>query len=80
VDYPEVTAVARQFAQQFGVGDRYDYLEGALRQIDFGQKEYDVVILGHIIHTEGEKWGKTLTSKSYRALKPGVPPLSQPVL
>ena len=71
LDYPEVTAVARQFTQQFGVGDRYDYLEGDLRQVDFGQKEYDVVILGHIIHTEGEKWGKTLISKSYRALKPG---------
>src|SRR5262245_56377769 len=71
LDYPEVTAVTRQFAQQFGVADRYDYLEGDLRQIDFGQKEYDVVILGHIIHTEGEKWGKILINKSYKALKPG---------
>jgi 3-hydroxy-5-methyl-1-naphthoate 3-O-methyltransferase len=71
LDYPEVTAVTRQFAQQFGVGDRYDYLEGDLRQLDFGQKEYDVVILGHIIHSEGEKWGKVLINKSYKALKPG---------
>jgi ubiquinone/menaquinone biosynthesis C-methylase UbiE len=71
VDYPEVTAVTREYAQQFGVADRYDYLEGDLRQISFGQKEYDLVILGHIIHTEGEKWGKTLISKSYKALKPG---------
>jgi 3-hydroxy-5-methyl-1-naphthoate 3-O-methyltransferase len=71
LDYPEVTAVTRQFAQQFGVADRYDYLEGDLRQIDFGQKQYDVVILGHILHTEGEKWGKTLVSKSFKALKPG---------
>ena len=31
LDYPEVTAVTRQFAQQFGVGDRYDYLEGDRR-------------------------------------------------
>jgi hypothetical protein len=29
------------------------------------------VILGHIIHTEGEKWGKMLINKSYKALKPG---------
>jgi ubiquinone/menaquinone biosynthesis C-methylase UbiE len=71
VDYPEVTAVTREFAQNFGVADRYDYLEGDLRQIDLGQKAFDVVILGHIIHTEGEKWGKTLIEKSYRALKPG---------
>jgi len=71
LDYPEVTAVTRQYAQQFGVADRYDYLEGDLRQIDFGQKQYDIVILGHVIHTEGEKWGKTLITKSYKALKPG---------
>jgi ubiquinone/menaquinone biosynthesis C-methylase UbiE len=69
VDYPEVTAVARQFAQRLGVADRYDYLEGNLREVDFGRKKYDLVILGHIIHTEGEKWGKKLIQKSSRALK-----------
>jgi len=71
LDYPEVTAVTREYAQQFRVAHQYDYLEGDLRQIDFGQKQYDVVILGHIIHSEGEKWGKVLISKSYKALKPG---------
>jgi ubiquinone/menaquinone biosynthesis C-methylase UbiE len=71
MDYPEVTVITREYARQFGVADRYDYLEGDLRQTDFGQQEYDVVILGHIIHTEGEKWGKALIAKSYKALKPG---------
>jgi ubiquinone/menaquinone biosynthesis C-methylase UbiE len=71
VDYPEVTAITREYAKNFGLAARYDYLEGDLRQIDFGQGEYDVVILGHIIHTEGEKWGKALIAKSYKALKPG---------
>ena len=71
MDYPEVTAVTRQYAAELGVAGRYDYLEGDLRQVDFGREQYDVVILGHIIHTEGEKWGKALISKSYNALKPG---------
>jgi ubiquinone/menaquinone biosynthesis C-methylase UbiE len=71
LDYPEVTVVTREYAQQFRVAHKYDYLEGDLRQIDFRQKQYDVVILGHIIHSEGEKWGKVLISKSYKALKPG---------
>jgi 3-hydroxy-5-methyl-1-naphthoate 3-O-methyltransferase len=71
LDYPEVTAVTREYAQQFRVAHQYDYLEGDLRQMDFGQKQYDVVILGHIIHSEGEKWGKVLITKSYKALKPG---------
>jgi 3-hydroxy-5-methyl-1-naphthoate 3-O-methyltransferase len=69
VDYPEVTPVARQFAERFGVADRYDYLEGNLRQIDFGRNRFDLVILGHIVHSEGERWGKKLIKKSYGALK-----------
>ena len=69
VDYPEVTPVARQFTERFGVADRYDYIEGNLREIDFGRDKYDLVILGHIIHSEGEKWGKKLIKKSFRALR-----------
>jgi ubiquinone/menaquinone biosynthesis C-methylase UbiE len=69
VDYPEVTPVARQFAERLGVADRYDYLEGNLREIDFGRSRYDLVLLGHIIHSEGEQWGKKLVNKSYAALK-----------
>jgi SAM-dependent methyltransferase len=69
VDYPEVTPVARQFTERFGVADRYDYTEGNLREIDFGRDKYDLVILGHIIHSEGEKWGKKLIKKSFRALR-----------
>jgi len=68
VDYPEVTPIARQFAARLGVADRYDYLEGNLRELDFGRGRYDLVILGHIIHSEGEKWGKKLVKKSARAL------------
>jgi len=69
VDYPEVNRVAREFTTRLGVADRYEYLEGNLREVDFGRKKYDLVILGHIIHTEGEKWGKKLIKKSSRALK-----------
>lgn len=68
LDYEEVTPIARRFAERFGVADRYDYIEGNLREIDFGRNRYDLVILGHIIHSEGEKWGKKLIKKAYRAL------------
>jgi 3-hydroxy-5-methyl-1-naphthoate 3-O-methyltransferase len=68
VDFPEVTPVARHFAGVFGVEDQYEYVEGNLRNIDFGSKRYDLVILGYILHAEGEKWGKKLVKKVYRAL------------
>ncbi len=71
VDYPEVTPITRQFAERFGVADRYDYIEGNLREMDFGHNRYDLVTLDHIIHSEGRVWGKKLIKKSYRALKEG---------
>jgi ubiquinone/menaquinone biosynthesis C-methylase UbiE len=71
IDYSEVTPITRKFAERFGVGDKYDYIEGNLREVDFGQNRYDLVILGHIIHSEGEEWGKKLIKKSYRTLKDG---------
>jgi len=71
MDFPEVTPITKQFAERFGVADRYDYIEGNLRELNFGRNLYDLVILGHIIHSEGEKWGKKLIKKSYGALREG---------
>jgi ubiquinone/menaquinone biosynthesis C-methylase UbiE len=71
VDYPEVTPITREFAKRFEAGDRYSYVEGNLREIDFGKQKYDLVILGHIIHSEGEEWGQKLIQKSSNALKDG---------
>lgn len=71
VDYPEVTPITRDFAKNGGVGERYHYKEGNLRELDFGKKEFDLVLLGHIIHSEGEKWGRKLIKKSFDALRPG---------
>ena len=71
VDFAEMTPIARGFAEKIGVAAQYDYLEGDLRQMDFGREKYDLVILGHILHSEGEKQGKELLRKSYAALRSG---------
>ena len=71
VDFPEMTPVTQGFAEQLGVAGRYEYHEGNMRQVDFGRDSYDLVILGHIIHSEGEIHGKELLRKSYAALRPG---------
>lgn len=51
--------------------DQFDYVERNLREVDFGDECYDLVILGHIIHSEGKTWGKKLIKKAYRALRDG---------
>ena len=71
VDFPEVTPITRKFAERFRLADRYDYSEGDLHQIDFGREAYDLVILGHIIHGEGEVRGNELIRKSGAALRRG---------
>jgi SAM-dependent methyltransferase len=71
LDFSELTPITRQFAEKFGVAGQYEYLERDLRAADFGRDKYDLVILGHIIHSEGEKHGKELLRKSYAALRPG---------
>jgi ubiquinone/menaquinone biosynthesis C-methylase UbiE len=71
VDFPEMTPITREFVEKYGAANRYDYLQGDLRLVDFGRDRYDLVILGHIIHSEGEKHGKELLRKSHEALRPG---------
>lgn len=71
LDFPEMTPITRGFTDKIGVAARYEYLEGDLRQVDFGKNKYDLAILGHIIHSEGEKHGKELLAKCHAALRPG---------
>lgn len=71
VDFGEVLDVTREFAERFGVTDRYDFLEGNIRKVNFGKEKYDLVILGHICHSEGERYTIKLIEKSVKALKPG---------
>jgi SAM-dependent methyltransferase len=69
-DYPVVAQVARQYAERLGVADRFDYLEGDFRELDFGTG-YDLAILGHIVHGEGAEWGRRLLKRACDALSDG---------
>jgi SAM-dependent methyltransferase len=70
-DYPAVTKVTRQFTESWGVADRYDYLEGDFHQTDFGASQFDLVILGHILHGEGAELGRRLLQRVFDALTGG---------
>ncbi len=69
-DFAQVIEVTKRFVAEFGLTDRFDYLPGNFRETDFGEAKYDVVTLGHILHSEGEKRSKDLLRKIRRALKP----------
>jgi ubiquinone/menaquinone biosynthesis C-methylase UbiE len=71
LDLPNVLEVTKKTVNKFDLGKRFSYLPGDLRDVDFGENSYDLVILGHICHSEGEEKTRELLSRVHRALKCG---------
>jgi hypothetical protein len=53
-----------------GVAGRFSFVAGDLADADFGHG-HDIATLGHILHSEGEKRGRALLKKTFKALAPG---------
>jgi ubiquinone/menaquinone biosynthesis C-methylase UbiE len=70
-DFPRLLDVTREYATRHGVADRFDYLAGDLKKVDFGEARYDVAILGNIVHSEGEASARDLFRRIFRALRGG---------
>jgi O-methyltransferase len=70
VDFPAVLEVTKETAERHGVADRFHFSAGDLLAADFGL-QHDVAVLGHILHTEGEKRSRQLLAKVSAALAPG---------
>src|SRR5437899_3770426 len=70
VDWAGMIPTTKRITQKFGVGDRFNYVEGDILEVNFGS-DYDIATLGHILHSEGEERSRQLLKKTFRALKPG---------
>jgi precorrin-6B methylase 2 len=70
VDWEGVLPVTRRVAEKFGLADRFTFVPGDLLEADFGTG-HQVAILGHILHSEGEKRSRLLLKKIFEALAPG---------
>jgi 2-polyprenyl-3-methyl-5-hydroxy-6-metoxy-1,4-benzoquinol methylase len=70
VDFPAVLEVTKETAEKRGVADRFHFSAGDLLEADFGV-HHDVAVLGHILHTEGEKRSRQLLRKVFTSLAPG---------
>jgi len=70
LDFPPVLEVTQDYARRHRVESQFEFMPGNLRQLDFGREKYDLIILGNICHSEGEKNTQKLLRKSYRALQP----------
>jgi ubiquinone/menaquinone biosynthesis C-methylase UbiE len=70
VDWVGMIPTTKRITRDFGVSDRFNYLEGDILTANFGSG-YDVATLGHILHSEGEERSRQLLKKTFRALKSG---------
>ena len=70
VDWAGMIPTTKRITQKFGVADRFNYVEGDMLEANFGSG-YDIAILGHILHSEGEVRSRRLLKKIFRALKSG---------
>jgi 3-hydroxy-5-methyl-1-naphthoate 3-O-methyltransferase len=70
VDWPGVLPATRKTVAKFGLSERFNFIEGDLAEAEFGSG-YDVAILGHILHSEGEERSRALLKKTCQALKSG---------
>jgi ubiquinone/menaquinone biosynthesis C-methylase UbiE len=70
VDWSGVLDVTRKVATRLGVAGRFSFVAGDLADADFG-RGHDIATLGHILHSEGEKRGRALLKKTFKALAPG---------
>jgi 2-polyprenyl-3-methyl-5-hydroxy-6-metoxy-1,4-benzoquinol methylase len=69
-DWEGVIPVTRRFAERHGLADRMSYAPGDINESNFGQ-DYDLAILGHILHSEGAARSRTLLKRVADVLKPG---------
>jgi ubiquinone/menaquinone biosynthesis C-methylase UbiE len=70
VDWEPVLEVTRRTASRWGVGQRFTFLPGDLDTIDFG-KDYDIAVLGHVLHAIGAPRSRKLLKKTFDSLAPG---------
>jgi predicted SAM-dependent methyltransferase len=60
-----------QVAEELGVRSRVTALPGDLSAVDFGLEQYDVVVMGHILHFFNADGVLALLQRAYAALAPG---------
>jgi len=70
LDFPEPVKVARRFVKKHKVEKQFRFIESNLWDVDWGTNQYDLIVLGHICHSEGEKKTRGMIRRAFRSLKP----------
>lgn len=70
LDFDAVLKVTKHFTNKYAVQDRYAFISGNWRDTQLKDEAYDIVILGHILHSEGKEVSKALLKRCFEVMKP----------
>jgi SAM-dependent methyltransferase len=70
-DSPKVLEVTATIAEAMGIAGQVRYQSGDVLTIDFGTEQFDVVLLGNILHYFPPDQLQAILRKANQALKPG---------
>lgn len=70
LESPAGMRAARRQASRLGVARRFSFQTGDFRKAKFAVQAYDLVILGHLVHTLGPSDAREVIHKSAAALRP----------
>ncbi len=68
VDTPKVLAVTARIAEAMGVADQVSYQSGDVVQMELGSEQFDLVLLGNILHFYHPRQIQDILRKIHRAL------------
>ncbi|MCA9776196.1 MAG: methyltransferase domain-containing protein [Candidatus Eremiobacteraeota bacterium] len=72
VDHGKVLEeMTTSFVEEYGVTEQYELRPGSYHEVDLEEAHYDLVYLGHVVHSEGWDASRTLLARCLQALKPG---------
>lgn len=71
LDFPATLETTRRYVEKYEVEKQFAYLPGSWQQVDLPANQYDMVLLGHIMHSEGKEESERMFAKILPALKPG---------
>ena len=69
VDTPKVLAVTAQIAEAMGVAAQVSYQAGDVVQMELGSEQFDIVLLGNILHFFPANQVQGILHKAHRALR-----------
>ncbi|MCX7771144.1 MAG: acetylserotonin O-methyltransferase [Proteobacteria bacterium] len=70
LDLPDSAEVGREFIKNDGLEKRVKFIEGDLKEVDFGD-DYDCIFIFQVLHALDDKTRQLAIKKAFKALKKG---------